>query len=115
MNCEVCTKALLPSRAVFRCSCGAITHAYCWEKHIIQLHKPCYTIGYIGLNEKFTPKGEVSKAGKRSAEKDLVTAEKPTERNADAQCVGSNASLKTLEQILQSSNENGYKLETKVG
>ena len=56
MNCSVCGNLLFAGRAVFRCSCGAITHAHCWEKHIIDAHKPEYVIGNITIEGKFVSK-----------------------------------------------------------
>ena len=54
MNCGVCLKSLLPNRAVFRCQCGIITHAQCWEKHVVESHSPAFTLGHI-MNDEFKP------------------------------------------------------------
>jgi hypothetical protein len=56
MNCRVCTKPLFPQRAVFLCSCGAYTHGYCWEKHVVDSHRPSFTVGTITVNDQFVPK-----------------------------------------------------------
>ena len=111
MVCAVCGKVLLPSRAVFRCSCGIVTHALCWEKHIVQSHRPPYTLGHVDLDGKFRPKEAASKAEKLPAEKGLVTAGKARGRDADKRSVGSDSSLGVLKQMAQSSNENGYQIE----
>ena len=96
MDCEVCGKVLLPSRAVFNCSCGALTHAYCWEKHVFQSHRPRYTLVYVDLNGKVQPKQAVNQAGKWSEKKIPVTAGKPTERDAGPQRIDGDISLGAL-------------------
>ena len=53
MNCAVCGNPLLCSRAVFHCSCGVFVHSYCWEKHVLQSHKPTFEMGAIDLNGEF--------------------------------------------------------------
>lgn len=53
MNCAVCGSPLLFDRVVFRCSCGVFIHSYCWDKHVLQAHKPTYEIGSMDLNDKF--------------------------------------------------------------
>ena len=56
MNCTVCGNPLLFDRVVFHCSCGAFVHAYCWDKHVLQAHKPAFEVGSIDLNDEFRPK-----------------------------------------------------------
>jgi len=53
MNCSVCGDLLRFDRVVFHCSCGAFVHAYCWEKHVLQVHSPAFEIGSINLNGEF--------------------------------------------------------------
>ena len=55
MNCVVCGSPLLFDRVVFRCSCGAFVHSHCWDKHVLQTHKPTFEIGNIDLNSEFKP------------------------------------------------------------
>ena len=55
MNCGVCGNLLFPGRAVFRCSCGVLVHAYCWEKHIVESHKPLFVIGNLTVDGEFVP------------------------------------------------------------
>ena len=56
MKCSVCGRPLFPGRVVFRCQCSAITHGQCWEKHVVQDHKPPFTLGYVTMNGEFKPK-----------------------------------------------------------
>lgn len=56
MNCTVCGNSLLFDRVVFHCSCGAFVHAYCWDKHVLQAHKPAFEVGSIDLNGEFRPR-----------------------------------------------------------
>ena len=53
MNCRVCGNPLFAGRATFRCSCGAITHGYCWEKHVLQAHEPSFEVGTVDLDGSF--------------------------------------------------------------
>ena len=53
MNCAVCGNPLLFDRVVFHCSCGAFVHAYCWNKHVLQVHQPAFEVGTVDLNEEF--------------------------------------------------------------
>ena len=75
MDCTVCGKTLLPSRAVFRCQCGTITHAECWEKHIVESHKPSFTLGYVTLDDEFKPKGTTPTRTRELPAKGLVGAQ----------------------------------------
>jgi hypothetical protein len=53
MNCRVCGNPLFAGRATFRCSCGAITHGYCWEKHVLESHQPEFTVGSVDIDGQF--------------------------------------------------------------
>ncbi len=53
MNCRVCGNPLFAGRANFRCSCGAITHGYCWEKHVLESHQPEFVVGTIDIDGQF--------------------------------------------------------------
>ena len=53
MNCTVCGNPLLFDRVVFHCSCGVFTHAYCWNEHVLQAHKPPFDIGSVDLDGEF--------------------------------------------------------------
>jgi hypothetical protein len=75
LNCTVCGKSLLPSRAVFRCQCGCISHAECWEKHVMTSHRPSFTLGYVTLDDEFKPKGGAASQVKEPAAKSLVAAQ----------------------------------------
>jgi len=55
VNCRVCGNPLFASRTVFSCSCGSMTHAECWEKHIVESHKPAYTTGTFTIQGEFVP------------------------------------------------------------
>jgi hypothetical protein len=56
VNCSVCGNPLGTSRIVFSCSCGAIIHAQCFEKHIVESHKPAYTTGTFTIQGEFVPR-----------------------------------------------------------
>jgi len=47
---------LLYDKVVFHCSCGAFVHAYCWDKHVLQAHKPAFEVGTVDLNGEFKVK-----------------------------------------------------------
>jgi len=53
MNCTVCGNPLLYDRVVFHCSCGVFVHAYCWDEHVLQAHKPPFEIGTVNLDGEF--------------------------------------------------------------
>jgi len=53
MNCTVCGNPLLFDRVAFRCSCGAFVHAYCWDAHVLQTHRPLFEIGTVNLDGEF--------------------------------------------------------------
>ena len=54
MNCAVCGNPLIYDRAVFHCSCGAFMHAYCWDEHVLQAHRPSFEIGSVNLDGEFS-------------------------------------------------------------
>lgn len=53
MNCTVCGNPLLFDRVAFHCSCGAFVHAYCWDEHVLQAHRPAFEIGAVNLDGEF--------------------------------------------------------------
>ena len=53
MNCTVCGNPLIYDRSVFRCSCSAFIHAYCWDEHVLQAHRPPFEIGSVNLDGEF--------------------------------------------------------------
>jgi hypothetical protein len=53
MNCAVCGNPLLFDRVVFHCSCDAFVHAYCWDEHVLQAHRPPFEIGAVNLDDEF--------------------------------------------------------------
>jgi len=53
MNCTVCGNPLLFDRVAFHCSCGAFVHAYCWDEHVLQAHRPPFEIGTVNLDGEF--------------------------------------------------------------
>ena len=56
MNCTVCGNPLLLDRVVFHCSCGAFVHAHCWDKHVLEAHRPVFEVGSVDLNGEFKPR-----------------------------------------------------------
>lgn len=58
MNCSVCGSPLLFDRVVFHCSCGAFVHAYCWDKHVLQAHRPAFEVGTVELHGEFKVRGQ---------------------------------------------------------
>jgi hypothetical protein len=55
MNCTVCGNPLLYDRVVFHCSCGVYTHSYCYDRHVLDSHRPAYEIGNVNLDGEFKP------------------------------------------------------------
>jgi len=76
MNCTVCGNLLLANRTVFRCSCGVITHAQCWEKHIVESHEPSFTTGVVTVDGRFIPKSAETEEVSHPSEKELVAIER---------------------------------------
>ena len=76
MNCAVCGNRLYAGRTVFQCSCGTITHAQCWEKHIVESHKPSFTTGVVTIDGGFIPKSEETEEVSHPSEKEPVAIER---------------------------------------
>ena len=78
MNCRVCGNPLFAGRATFRCSCGAITHGYCWEKHVLQTHEPSFEVGTVDLDGSFVippaPEAEAEAEGEGEGEDETAPA-----------------------------------------
>lgn len=55
LNCRVCGQSLFPGRAVFHCHCGALLHAHCWERHVLDSHRPPFIVGTVNLDGEFSP------------------------------------------------------------
>ena len=76
MNCTVCGNPLIYDRTVFHCSCGAFIHAYCWDEHVLEAHRPPFEIGSVNLDGEFQAResrteqqvSEVQLSGKQSSE-----------------------------------------------
>lgn len=79
MNCSVCARPLFPGRAVFRCQCSVVSHAYCWEKHVAQSHRPLFAVGYVTMDDEFKPTGAAVEGRKQPVEKGVVAGEKEGE------------------------------------
>ncbi|MGA2670924.1 MAG: hypothetical protein ABSF21_05885 [Dehalococcoidia bacterium] len=65
MNCTICGNPLIYDRSVFHCSCGVFIHAYCWDEHVLQAHRPSFEIGSVNLDGEFKakenkPEGQVT-------------------------------------------------------
>lgn len=75
MNCTVCGNQLYAGRTAFHCSCGVISHAKCWEKHILESHKPSFTIGAVSMAGEFIPRNEETEQGSQPTEKVPIAAE----------------------------------------
>ena len=72
MNCRVCGNLFFAGRAVFHCSCGAFAHADCWERHVIEAHKPPFVLGTVDLDGKFVTRSTAIARKEISAEKKLT-------------------------------------------
>lgn len=70
MNCAVCGSPLLFDRVVFHCSCGVFVHAYCWDKHVLQAHRPAFEVGTVDLNSEF--KVKESKVEEETSDKQVT-------------------------------------------
>lgn len=85
MNCTVCGNPLIFDRVVFHCSCDAFVHAYCWDEHVLEAHRPRFEMGSVTLDGEFVPrateKAKVSiaqlAAGTHSEEADSQEATTP--------------------------------------
>ena len=79
MNCRVCGNPLYPGRVILRCSCGALCHSYCWEKHLLQSHEPAHKLGTLTLDGEFRPQQRpeaVVEQPETEAEREAVLSEK---------------------------------------
>jgi hypothetical protein len=47
-----------------------MTHAECWEKHIVESHKPAYTTGTITMKGEFVPMSAETEQGSHPTEKE---------------------------------------------
>jgi len=72
VNCSVCGNPLFASRTVFSCSCGAMTHAECWEKHMVESHKPPFTTGTITIYGELVPRSAETEQGSHPTEKEPI-------------------------------------------
>jgi hypothetical protein len=78
MNCTVCGNPLIFDRVVFHCSCGVFIHAYCWDEHVLQAHRPAYEIGSVNLDGEF-------KARESRKEEQVTKAQTPVEQSSEEQ------------------------------
>jgi hypothetical protein len=78
MNCTVCGNPLIFDRVVFHCSCGVFIHAYCWDEHVLQAHRPAYEIGSVNLDGEF-------KARESRKEEQVIKAQTPVEQSSEEQ------------------------------
>jgi hypothetical protein len=78
MNCTVCGNPLLFDRVVFHCSCGVFIHAYCWDEHVLQAHRPAYEIGSVNLDDEF-------EARENRKEEEVIKAQVPAEQSSEEQ------------------------------
>jgi hypothetical protein len=74
LNCIVRGEILLSTRAAFRCQCGCISHAECWEKHIVTSHCPSFTSSYVTLDSEFKPKEVMASPARDTVAKGIVAA-----------------------------------------
>jgi hypothetical protein len=79
MNCRVCGRPFFAGRTVFHCSCGVITHAHCWHKHVAESHAPPFTVGTITLNGGFVLKETPSKPALTIDESHLLVSKQGSE------------------------------------
>jgi len=75
MNCRVCGNPFFSGRTVFSCSCGSMIHAECWEKHIVESHKPTYTTGTMTMRGEFVPMSAELEKGSHPTEKETIAHE----------------------------------------
>ena len=78
MNCTVCGNPLIYDRVVFHCSCGVFLHAYCWDDHVLQAHRPPFEIGSVNLDGEF-------KARESRREEQVARVQAPTEQDSEEQ------------------------------
>jgi hypothetical protein len=75
MNCTVCGNPLIYDRVVFHCSCGVFIHAYCWDDHVLQAHRPPFEIGSVNLDGEF-------KAKESRKEEQVARVQAPAEQDS---------------------------------
>ncbi len=80
MNCTICGNPLIYDRSVFHCSCGVFIHAYCWDEHVLQAHRPFFEIGSVNLDGEF-------KANESTKEEQVIKAQVPKEQSSEEQKV----------------------------
>jgi hypothetical protein len=78
MSCTICGNPLIYDRVVFHCSCGAFVHAYCWNEHVLQAHRPSFEIGSVNLDGEF-------KARESKIEGQVSRVQAPAEQNSEEQ------------------------------
>ena len=78
MNCTICGNPLIYDRSVFHCACGVFIHAYCWDEHVLQAHRPAYEIGSVNLDGEF-------KARESRQEEPVSRAQASTEQSSEEQ------------------------------
>ena len=79
-DCTVCGNPLLFDRVVFHCSCGVFIHAYCWDAHVLQAHRPPFEIGSVNLDGEFRAReskieeqvSRVQVSGEQSSEEQIT-------------------------------------------
>jgi hypothetical protein len=49
-----------------------MTHAECWEKHVVESHKPPFTTGTITIYGEFVPRSAETEQGSHPAEKENI-------------------------------------------
>jgi hypothetical protein len=49
-----------------------MTHSECWEKHIVESHKPAYTTGTFTMYGKFVPRSAETEQGSHPTEKEPI-------------------------------------------
>lgn len=89
MNCTVCGNPLLYDRVAFHCSCDAFIHAYCWDQHVLQAHRPSYEVGAVNLDGEFT-------ARESRPEAQLLETRRADERIAEQEAAEERAAMKQL-------------------
>ncbi|MBE9515051.1 MAG: hypothetical protein IMY79_02810 [Chloroflexi bacterium] len=88
MNCTVCGNPLLFDRVAFHCSCGAFVHAYCWDEHVLQAHRPRFEMGTVSLDGQFqvreseteSPVSEAQESQEQGSEEQISEEESTEEQ-----------------------------------
>ena len=83
MNCIVGGNPLLYDRVVFHCSCGIFVHAYCWDEHVLQAHRPSFEIGAVNLDGEFRAReSEIEEQGSMAQ---VLGEQSPEEQSSEEQ------------------------------